>query len=94
VLQIKQPQTRTCAGCRKKFPKKTLIGVIRTPQNALETVDWRITTQKNGRSVNFCANAKCLRSAQKRKGSSPIKTQLKIEATPEIWLQLEAMIKD
>ena len=60
----KEPM-RKCIGCGEMKNKKTLIRVLRTPE---ETYLLDATGKKNGRGAYVCRDAQCLERAIRPKG--------------------------
>ncbi|MCI8895180.1 MAG: YlxR family protein [Lachnospiraceae bacterium] len=56
---------RQCVGCGQMKPKKELIRIIKTAEDAilLDT-----TGKKNGRGAYICASLECLQKAGKNRG--------------------------
>lgn len=55
---------RKCIGCNEMFPKKELIRIVHTPEDAF-VID--ASGKKNGRGAYLCANESCLEKAIKTK---------------------------
>ena len=53
---------RRCTGCGERFPKPTLIRVVRSPEGEI-TLDF--TGKKPGRGAYLCKNPACLKKARK-----------------------------
>lgn len=53
---------RKCTGCQGRFPKSSLIRVLRTPEGSI-VLD--LTGKKSGRGAYICKNASCLKKARK-----------------------------
>ena len=87
MMTNKKIPMRQCVGCREMKPKRTLIRVIRTPENEL-VVD--TTGRKNGRGAYLCPNPECLAKAVKSKG---LEHSLKTAVPEEIYLEFEKEIK-
>ena len=60
-MQKKIPERR-CSGCGARFPKPTLIRVVRSPEGEI-SLDF--TGKKSGRGAYICRDVKCLRRARK-----------------------------
>ena len=80
---LRKVPMRQCVGCREMKPKKELIRVIRTPEDAV-TLD--STGRKNGRGAYICPDPECLKKAKKSKG---LERSLKISIPEEIYASLE-----
>ncbi|MGI6065032.1 MAG: RNase P modulator RnpM [Bacillota bacterium] len=78
-MRIKKIPQRMCVGCKEMKAKRSLIRVVRTPE---ETVIIDATGKKAGRGAYICPNEQCLESAIKSKG---LEKSLKIKISPEIY---------
>lgn len=74
---------RQCVGCREMKPKRELIRVIRTSEDAIQ-ID--ATGKKNGRGAYICPKRECLDLAVKSKG---LEHSLKIAIPKEIYTDFE-----
>lgn len=74
---------RQCVGCREMKPKRELIRVIRTSEDAIQ-ID--ATGKKNGRGAYICPKRECLDLAVKSKG---LERSLKIAIPKEIYTDFE-----
>lgn len=74
---------RQCVGCREMKPKRELIRVIRTSEDAIQ-ID--ATGKKNGRGAYICPKRECLDLAVKNKG---LERSLKIVIPKEIYTDFE-----
>lgn len=74
---------RMCTGCGEMKPKKELVRVVKTPEDAivLDTVG-----KINGRGAYVCKNPDCLKSAVKTKR---LERNLGIKVPDEIYETLE-----
>ena len=59
----KQP-IRRCSGCGERFPKNTLVRVLRTPEGEI-VLD--LVGKKSGRGAYICKSAQCLKRARRAK---------------------------
>lgn len=91
---MKQTQTggkrlplRQCVGCGEMKEKRSMCRVIRTPEGAL-LID--TTGRKNGRGAYICADAECLKRAEKSRG---LERSLKMQIPPEVYESLEEAMK-
>ncbi|MBE0447639.1 MAG: YlxR family protein [Actinobacteria bacterium] len=64
MAKIRKVPERTCLGCHEVKPKKTLIRIVRTPENVV-IVD--PTGKANGRGAYICPRSECLSAAIKSK---------------------------
>lgn len=60
-MQKKIPERR-CSGCGERFPKPTLIRVVRSPEGEI-SLDF--TGKKSGRGAYICRSAACLKKARR-----------------------------
>ncbi len=60
-MQKKNPERR-CSGCGERFPKPTLIRVVRSPEGEI-SLDF--TGKKSGRGAYICRSATCLKKARR-----------------------------
>lgn len=60
-MQKKIPERR-CSGCGARFPKPTLIRVVRSPEGEI-SLDF--TGKKSGRGAYICRSATCLKKARR-----------------------------
>ena len=74
---------RKCTGCNELKPKKELIRVIVTPEDAVEL---DVTGKKNGRGAYLCRNVECLKKAQKKHS---LERSLQVSIPAEVYEQLE-----
>jgi len=56
---------RTCIGCRKAFPKRELVRIVRTPGGELKVDE---TGKLPGRGAYLCCNARCWEHTLERRG--------------------------
>lgn len=63
-MLIKSEPLRKCLGCGEMKPKKSLIRIVRSPENeiSLDT-----TGKKPGRGAYICADIDCFNKAKKNK---------------------------
>lgn len=78
----KIPQ-RQCIGCGEMKDKKSLIRVIKTPE---EEILLDATGKKNGRGAYICSNMTCLSKAIKSKG---LERSLKCAIPAEVYETLK-----
>ncbi|WP_054949868.1 RNase P modulator RnpM [Numidum massiliense] len=55
---------RQCVGCQEQKPKKSLLRVVRTPEDEILLDP---TGKKSGRGAYICPDADCLERARKKK---------------------------
>lgn len=78
---------RKCVASQEMFPKKSLIRIVRTPENEI-VID--PTGKKSGRGAYLCAKAEYIDLAQKKKA---LERAFKTEVKPEIYDQLREYVK-
>ena len=71
-------------GCNERFPKNTLLRVVRDPEG---NVSLDFTGKKSGRGAYICKNAACLKKAQKTKRLS---RALECEIPDAVFAAMEA----
>ena len=79
----KKTPERQCMGCNERFPKNTLLRVVRDPDG---NVSLDFTGKKSGRGAYICKNVACLRKAQKTKRLSRV---LECEIPDEVFAAME-----
>jgi predicted RNA-binding protein YlxR (DUF448 family) len=79
---------RKCVASQEMFPKKSLIRVVRTPENEI-VID--PTGKKAGRGAYLCAKLEYIDLAQKKKA---LDRALKTHVPPEIYDQLREFVKE
>ena len=84
----KKVPERQCLGCREMKDKKSLIRVIKTPENEILLDE---TGKKNGRGAYICPNLDCFKKAVKSKG---LEHSLKAQIPQEIYAALEKELKE
>lgn len=86
-IKPKKTPIRKCSGCGERFPKNTLIRVLRTPEGEI-VLD--LTGKKSGRGAYLCRSTECFRKARKAKR---IETSLECLISQEVYDRLEEEIK-
>ena len=79
----KKTPERKCTGCQGRFPKNTLIRVLRTPEGEI-LLD--LTGKKSGRGAYICKNASCLKKARKARR---LEASLECNIPDEIFDRME-----
>lgn len=74
---------RKCTGCQGRFPKNSLIRVLRTPEGEI-LLD--ATGKKSGRGAYICKNASCLKKARKARR---LEASLECQIPDEIFDRME-----
>ena len=74
---------RKCVGCGEMKEKKSLIRVLKTPEDEilLDT-----TGRANGRGAYICRNAQCLQKAVKNRG---LERSLKVKIPADVLERME-----
>lgn len=80
--QKKIPE-RQCMGCNERFPKSTLIRVVRSPEGEI-SLD--LVGKKSGRGAYICKNPACLTKAKK---SKRIERVLECTISDELYQKME-----
>ena len=62
MQKVKKIPQRQCVGCREMKDKKSLIRVVKSPEDCI-SLDF--TGKKPGRGAYVCHNADCLKRARK-----------------------------
>lgn len=70
-------------GCNERFPKNTLLRVVRDPDG---NVSLDFTGKKSGRGAYICKNVACLKKAQKTKRLSRV---LECEIPDEVFAAMQ-----
>lgn len=73
---------RKCVASQEMFPKKSLIRIVRTPENEV-VID--PTGKKSGRGAYVCAKGEYIDLAQKRKS---LERALKVQINPALYDEL------
>ena len=79
----KKTPERQCMGCNERFPKNTLLRVVRDPAG---NVSLDFTGKKSGRGAYICKNVACLKKAQKTRRLSRV---LECEIPEEVFSKME-----
>lgn len=87
LKETKEQPARKCTGCGERFPKNTLIRILRTPSGDI-TLDK--TGKLSGRGAYICKNSACLKKAMK---SQRIERSLECKISDEIYERLKAEIE-
>lgn len=85
-MRVKKIPQRMCVGCKEMKGKKSLIRVVRTPE---EEVVIDATGKKSGRGAYICPTAECLQAAMRSKG---LERSLKTKISPEIYEVLKEQL--
>lgn len=73
---------RKCVACQQMMPKKSLIRVVRTPE---EEVMIDLTGKKSGRGAYLCGNVNCFKLVSKNRA---LDRALKAPVGTEVYEQL------
>jgi predicted RNA-binding protein YlxR (DUF448 family) len=74
---------RKCVACQEMMPKRSLIRVVKTPEDDIE-ID--LKGKKSGRGAYLCGKVSCFKLAKKSKA---LDRALKSPVSPDIYDQLE-----
>lgn len=74
---------RKCVACQEMIPKKSLIRVVRTPDEQI-LID--ITGKKSGRGAYLCSRISCFQLAKKKKA---LDKSLKHPVSDKVYDELE-----
>lgn len=80
---LKRLPERRCSGCGERFPKPTLVRVVRSPEGEI-SLDF--SGKKPGRGAYLCKNPACLKKARK---SRRLEQNLSCAIPPDIYDALE-----
>lgn len=86
-MKQKKVPLRKCIASQEMFPKKSLIRIVRTPENEV-LID--PTGKKSGRGAYLCAKEDYIDLAQKRKA---LERALKVQIDPALYDQLREYAK-
>ncbi len=75
---------RRCVGCGEKFPKSSLIRVVRSPEGDI-SIDR--TGKKSGRGAYLCHSAQCFKLARR---ANRLTRNLECDIPDEVYVRLEA----
>ena len=87
-VHVKKIPMRQCTGCNERKEKKSLIRIIRTPEDEI-AVDF--TGKKNGRGAYLCLSRECLDKAIKNHG---LERSLKTAVPDEVYERLKKELED
>lgn len=83
---VRKTPIRRCSGCGERFPKNTLIRVLRTPDGEIVLDS---TGKMSGRGAYLCKSAACLKKARKAKR---IESSLECTIPDEVYDRLQEQI--
>lgn len=86
MIRVKKIPQRMCVGCKEMKGKKTLIRVVKTPEDMV-LID--VTGKKAGRGAYVCPQEACLQLAMKSKG---LEKSLKTKISPEVYASLKEQL--
>lgn len=86
-MKQKKVPLRKCIASQEMFPKKSLIRIVRTPENEV-LID--PTGKKSGRGAYLCAKEEYIDLAQKRKA---LERALKVQIDSALYDQLREYAK-
>lgn len=87
-MGVKKIPQRMCVGCREMKNKKSLIRVVRTPEDII-LID--LTGKRAGRGAYICPQDSCLQAAIKSKG---LEKSLKTKISPDIYFNLKEQLAE
>jgi len=61
-MKVRKVPLRMCLGCQEMKPKKELLRIVKTSEEAIE---YDPSSKKNGRGAYLCSNKTCLEKALK-----------------------------
>ena len=79
---------RKCTGCGERFPKNTLVRILRTPEGEI-VLD--ATGKRNGRGAYICKSASCLKKARKAKR---LESSLECQIPEDVYDRLDMEISE
>ncbi|MCR6545893.1 RNase P modulator RnpM [Dehalobacterium formicoaceticum] len=85
-MRVKKIPQRMCVGCKEMKAKKSLIRVVKTPEDLI-LID--ITGKKSGRGAYVCPDESCLQLAIKSKG---LERSLQTRISPEVYEVLKGQM--
>ncbi|MDR3344012.1 MAG: YlxR family protein [Oscillospiraceae bacterium] len=80
---------RRCIGCNEHKEKRSLLRVVRPPEDSGGEISLDPTGKRNGRGAYVCPNAECLKKARKRNALSHA---FKCRVPDEVYAQLETQL--
>ncbi|MGI6678862.1 MAG: RNase P modulator RnpM [Dehalobacterium sp.] len=85
-MRVKKIPQRMCVGCKEMKAKKSLIRVVKTPEDLI-LID--TTGKKSGRGAYVCPDKSCLQLAINSKG---LEKSLQTKIAPEIYENLKSQM--
>lgn len=85
-MKQKKIPMRKCVASQEMFPKKSLIRIVRTPENEV-VID--PTGKKSGRGAYLCAKEEYIQLAQKKKA---LERALQVAIPPAVYEQLREYV--
>ncbi|MDR1806114.1 MAG: YlxR family protein [Clostridium sp.] len=85
----KKIPVRRCCGCGEHKEKRSLLRVVRPPEESGEAICLDPTGKKNGRGAYVCPSGECLKKARKRNALSHA---FKCRVPDEIYSRLEEQL--
>jgi predicted RNA-binding protein YlxR (DUF448 family) len=82
-MRLRKIPLRKCVACQEMMPKKELIRIVRTPEDAV-LID--LSGKKSGRGAYLCGKVACFKLALKNKA---LDRALKQPVHADIYKQLE-----
>lgn len=87
MMKQRKIPMRKCVASLEMFPKKSLVRIVRTPENEI-IID--PTGKKSGRGAYVCAKLDYIDLAQKKKA---LDRALKVSIEPDFYDQLREYVK-
>ena len=86
VAVVRKQPIRRCSGCGERFPKSTLVRVLRTPEGEI-VLD--LVGKRSGRGAYVCRSAQCLKKARRAKR---LESALECAIPDSVYDQMEEQI--
>lgn len=80
---------RQCTGCREKKPKRELIRVVKSPDGAQVSLDFR--GKMPGRGAYICPDAACLKRAKKARS---LERALEVSIPEDVYEALSRQMEE
>lgn len=85
-MKIKKIPLRKCIACQEMKPKKSLIRIVRTPE---EEIKLDPTGKLSGRGAYICTEEECMVNVQKSKG---LERAFKMKIEDQIYEELRSKL--
>ena len=87
-MKTRKIHMRMCVGCREMKEKRTLLRIVRSPENV---ISFDRVGKAPGRGAYVCPNADCLKKARK---SGRIAKNLECEIPEEVFDTMEKELEE